>query len=112
MSWYSAYGTGATLHGIVRMPDDRVEFTVWLSLFWMPLVPISSWSALYAGESVGAIPGESHLFTDLRRIPHNGPRLARTFLGAVLLVFAAVAPVAVMIERTEGRAATTLEMIL
>jgi hypothetical protein len=112
MSWFSAYGTGATLHGIVRMPDDRVEFTAWMSLFWMPLVPLSSWSALYVGESVGAIPGEDHWFTDLRRIPHKGMRLARTFLGAVVLVAAAVAPLWVMIERTNGRAATTLEMIV
>jgi hypothetical protein len=111
-NWFSVYGTGAMLYGIVQRPDGRVEFTVWLSLFWMPLVPLSSWSARYVGEAVQAIPGESHWFADLERIPHNGVRLAKTFLGALLLVAAAVAPIAMMIERTNGRAATTAEMII
>src|SRR5690348_4175032 len=112
MSWYSAYGTGANLYGIERMPDGRVEFTVWLSVFWMPLIPISSWSAVYAGETIGAIPGESHAFVDLRRIPHKGSRLARTFFGALALLVLALAPIGVMIERTNGRAATTVEMVI
>jgi hypothetical protein len=112
MSWYSAYGTGANLYGIERAPDGRIEFTAWLSLFWVPLVPVSSWSAVYAGESIGAIPGESHAFADLRRIPHNWPRLTRTFLGALALVVLAIAPIGVMIERTNGRAATTVEMVI
>jgi len=112
MSWYSAYGTGANLYGIERTPDGRVEFTAWLSVFWMPLIPISSWSAVYAGETIGAVPGESHAFADLRRIPHNGSRLARTFFGALALLILAIAPIGVMIERTNGRAATTVEMVI
>jgi hypothetical protein len=112
MSWYSVYGTGANLYAIERTPDDRVEFTVWLSVLWMPIIPISSWSAVYAGETIEAIPGESHAFADLRRIPHKGSRLVRTFLGALALLIAALAPMAFMIERTEGRAATTLEMVI
>jgi len=112
MSWFSAYGTGATLHGIDRTADGRVRFTVWLSVFWMPLVPVSSWSAVYAGESEEWSPDESHHFVDLVRVPHDWRRLVRTFGGAVLVVVAAVAPTAVMIEWTSGRAATTFEMIL
>jgi hypothetical protein len=112
MNWYSAYGTGATLYGIVRRPDERVEFTVWLSLLWMPLIPLSSWSARYVGEGIPAIPGESHWFSDLQRVPHNSARMAKTFLGAILLVAAALVPIAVIIERTNGRAATSLEMII
>jgi len=112
MNWFSVYGTGAMLYGIVQRPDGRVEFTVWLSLFWMPLVPLSSWSARYVGESVEAIPGESHWFADLQRIPHNRGRQAKTILSALLLIAAAIAPIWVMIERTNGRAATTVEMII
>jgi hypothetical protein len=112
MSWYSAYGTGANLYGIVRTPDARVEFTVWLSVFWMPLVPISSWSAVYAGESLPVVPGEGHAFADLRRIPHDAGRLIRTFLGALALLLAVIIPIGVMIERTDGRAATTFEMVI
>jgi len=112
MNWYSAYGTGATIQGVEPTPDGRVEFTVWLSVLWVPLIPVTSWSAVYAVESIGEVPGESHRFADLRRIAHSPRRLARTFLGALLLVFATVTPLWVMIERTNGRAATTLEMVV
>jgi hypothetical protein len=112
MNWYSAYGTGATLQGVEPTPDGRVEFTVWLSVFWVPLIPVSSWSAVYAGESIGGVPGETHGFADLQRIDHKPRRLARTFLGALLLVFATLTPLWVMIERTNGRAATPQEMVL
>src|SRR5262245_60679021 len=112
MNWFSVYGTGAMLYGIVQRPDGRMEFTVWLSVLWIPLVPLSSWSARYVGEAVQAIPGESHWFADLQRIPHNRGRQAKTFLSALLLVAAAIAPIWVMIERTNGRAATTVEMII
>jgi hypothetical protein len=111
-NWYSVYGTGAMLYGIVQRPDGRVEFTAWLCLFWMPLVPVSSWSARYIGESVQAIPGETHWFADLKRIPHDRRRQTKTFLSALLLVAAAIAPIWFMIERTSGRAATTTEMII
>jgi hypothetical protein len=112
MNWYSAYGTGATLQGVEPTPDGRVEFTVWLSVFWVPLIPVSSWSAVYAGESIGGSAGVAHGFADLRRIGHNPRRLAWTFVGALLVVIAAVTPSWVMIERTNGRAATPVEMFL
>jgi hypothetical protein len=112
MNWSSAYGTGVTLHGVEPMPDGRVEFTAWLSVFWVPLIPVSSWSADYAGESIGGSAGVAHGFADLRRIAHNPTKLARTFVGALLVVIAAVTPSWLMIERTNGRAATPLEMVL
>jgi heme/copper-type cytochrome/quinol oxidase subunit 4 len=111
MNWYSAYGTGATLQGVEPAPDGRVEFTVWLSVFWVPLIPVSSWSAVYAGGSIGGSAGVAHGFADLQKIAHNPTRLARTFVGALVVVIAAVTPSWVMIERTNGRAATTLEMV-
>ena len=82
MSWFSVYGTGATIFGVERAAEGRVEFTVWLSLFWTPLIPISSWSAIHAGETIGAF--ERNYFADLVRIPHDGRRLRRTFLGMLL----------------------------
>src|SRR5262245_7685682 len=111
MSWYSIYGTGATIHGIERTDDGRVEFTSWLSLLWVPVIPLASWSAIYAGERPpDGLTDESHWFTDVRRIPHDWTRLLQTFVRCLLIAAIAVAPSAYMIARTQGRAATPLEM--
>jgi hypothetical protein len=112
MGWYSVYGTGATIHGIERTEDGRVRFTSWLSLFWVPLVPLRSWSAVYLGEGLpDGVTDESHRFGDIRRIPHDWGRNVQTFARGILMAGLAVAPSAIMIARTNGRAATTVEMI-
>jgi len=110
MSWFSVYGTGATIFSVERAAEGRVEFTVWLSLFWTPLIPISSWSAIHAGETIGAF--QRNYFADLVRIPHDGRRLRRTFLGMLLGWLSTVGPLAIVISRTNGRAATTAEIIV
>jgi hypothetical protein len=113
VTWYSIYGTGATLHGVTRAADGRVEFTAWLSLFWIPLLPLSSWSGHYAGEadSLGDLE-RSERFTDLKRIPHDPFRLLQTSSRGLLTALLAAAPAAYMIYRTNGRAATIPEFIL
>jgi hypothetical protein len=110
MGWYAAYGTGVTIHGVERRSDGRVVFTSWASVFWIPLVPLATYSAHYAGERPAA--GESHRFRDVQRVPHDRGRNARTFARALLVAAAAVAPAAVMIRLTNGRAATSAEMAL
>ena len=43
--WYSIYGTGLTVCDIRYTADGRLHFTVWATLFSVPLVPLSSWTA-------------------------------------------------------------------
>jgi hypothetical protein len=113
MSWHAIYGTGFTVHGVQRCEDGRVEFTVWLSALWLPLLPLSSWNAIYAGEELPVGEGdESHRFVDLVRVPHEWARLIQTFARGLLVAAAAVAPSLIMIERTHGRAATRAEMVI
>ena len=111
MSWYSVYGTGVTIHGVEPADDRRVEFTSWLSVFWVPLVPLATYSAHYAGERFSG-EGESHRFADLRRISHDWGRIVQTFARGMLAALVAVAPASVMIAKTNGRAATNAEMVL
>jgi hypothetical protein len=111
MNWYSINGTGATIHDVVRTPEGRVEFTVWLSVFWIPLVPISSWSAVHLGDSTDAFFHDGDSFTDLIRREHDWAGLIQTFARGIATLIICVAPAAFMIARTHGRAATPLEMV-
>ena len=48
MEVFSHYGIGINAYAIERKPDGRVEFTCWFTIFWIPVFPLSSWSAVYA----------------------------------------------------------------
>src|ERR1051325_10030059 len=112
MKWFSNHGIGARIHAIEKRPDGRVEFTVWFTVFFIPLIPISSWSAHYAGElAPNGIWDEGHQFTDLVRIHRDVSYHIRTLANSLLVLAIAIAPAAFMIVRTQGRAATTVEMI-
>ena len=112
MAWFSNHGTGVMVHGIGRRPDGRVEFTTWGCVLWVPLLPLRSWSGVYLGEVIGdGVNDESHRFADLQRIPHDWGRIYLTFTRSLLVVACAVAPACVMVNRTNGRAATPAEMV-
>jgi hypothetical protein len=110
MKWFSAYGTDATMFDVEPEPKGKIRFTVWLSIFWMPIIPLSSWSAIYLGESIAAT--ESDYFKDLVRMPHQRNRLMRTWLLAVFGLVATVGPLSLMTFRTNGRGATPAEMVV
>ena len=113
MGWFSNHGTGVMIHGIERGPDGRrVEFTSWVCLFFVPVVPLRSWSGVYLGEGHGdGVNDETHRFADLRRIPHDWGRIILTFGRGLFAVACAVAPACYMVSRTTGRAATRAEMV-
>lgn len=114
MGWVSCYGTGVTIHGVQSSgaDDGRVEFTSWLSIFWIPLIPLRSWSGIYAGISLPhPIIDEGHAFIDLKRIQHDTSGLLQTFARGIFALTVAMLPSAYMIYRTNGRAATNIESI-
>ena len=111
--WYSIYGTGLTVCDIRHTADGRLRFTVWLCLFSLPLVPVSSWTA--AGASKREFGGEvdlGHSFAALTRAPHRPRRLLRTFAVGWTLAASALVPIAILIDRTNGRAAEIWEFVL
>jgi len=111
MKTFSHYGVGVKAHAIERRPDGRVEFTLWFTLCWIPLIPLSSWSAVYRGEFHDVIREDGHYFEDLVRIQRGGLCYVQTFTRSVLVLALAIAPAAILIHRTSGRAATPVEMI-
>ncbi|HVM47124.1 MAG TPA: hypothetical protein VMU04_03810 [Candidatus Acidoferrum sp.] len=46
MKTFSHYGVGVKVHAIERRPDGGVEFTLWFAVFFIPIFPLSSWSAV------------------------------------------------------------------
>ena len=109
---FSHYGTGVKVHAIERQPDGRVEFTLWFTLFFIPVFPLSSWSGLYGGEFHDAIREDGYYFEDLVRIHRGLLCHAQTFTRSLLVLGLAIAPATCLIHRTTGRAATAFEMVL
>ena len=111
MKTFSHYGVGVKVHAIERRPDGRVEFTLWLTVFWIPVVPLSSWSAVYRADFHDAIRVDGQCFQDPVRIERGALCHIQTFTRSILTLALAIAPAAILIYRTSGRAATPVEMI-
>ena len=112
MKAFSHYGTGVKVHAIERRSDGWVEFTLWFTVFFLPLFPLSSWSGVYTGDFHDYVREDGHSFTDLVRIDRGLLCHVQTFTRSLLILFLAVAPAVALIHRTRGRAATNFEMIL
>jgi hypothetical protein len=110
---FSNHGIGVMIHGIEPQLDGRVEFTSWLCVFWLPLLPLRSWTAIYTGQDPpNGINDEPYQFADLRRVPHDWVRIYLTFTRSMLVVACAIAPTYIMINRVSGRGATRAEMVV
>jgi len=108
---FSHYGIGVKVHAIERRPDGRVEFTLWFTFLWIPVIPLSSWSGVYRGTFHDAIREDGHYFEDLVRIQRDPLVHIQTFTRSLIILALAIAPAAILIHRTTGRAATPIEMI-
>jgi hypothetical protein len=112
MQTFSHYGIGVKVHDIEKRPDGTVEFTLWFTVFWIPVVPLSSWSGEYSSEvAPDGIREDGHSFRNLERIQRDSLCYLRTFSRSVLVLALAIAPAAYMIHRTSGRAAPSVEII-
>ncbi len=112
MKTFSHYGFGVQVHGIERRPNGRVEFTLWFTVFWIPIFPLFSWSGRYAGGFHDYLREHGHAFTDLVRIQRDPLCYIQTFTRCILIVGLAIAPAGMLIHRTTGRAATPMEVVL
>ena len=113
MEVFSHYGVGIKPFAIERKSDGRVEFTLWITMFWFPVFPQSAWSAYYAGPAQpDGIYEVGHCFTDALKIRRGLVSYINTVSNSILVLALAVAPAGYLIFRTTGRAASSLEMIL
>jgi hypothetical protein len=110
---FTHYGIGIKAFAIERKPDGRVEFTLWFTFFFLPIYPISSWSAIYAGPvRPDGLKEDGHSFDSAVPIQREFISYAQTISAAIATLIAAFAPIVYLIFRTQHRAATLVEMIL
>jgi len=113
MEIFTHYGIGVKAFPIERKPDGRVEFTLWFTFFFLPVFPLSSWSAIYAGPiQNNGIKEDGHSFDNAARIQREFICYVQTVSATIVILAAAIAPIVYLIFRTQHRAATSIEMIL
>jgi hypothetical protein len=113
MEVFTHYGVGIKAFAIERKPNGRVEFTLWATVFFLPIWPLSSWSAIYAGPvRPDGIKEDGHRFDDAARIERDFISYIQTVTTSIIILAIAIAPISYFIFRNTRRAATSIEMIL
>jgi hypothetical protein len=104
MRGWSSYGCGIMLLG-VRRSDDGLETTRWLTLFFLPLVPLSRWRVRYVGVPIGSGQDDPTFeFEPLERLPLDLEGTSRTFLSGWTLGAIALTPAAACVFGIQGAA--------
>lgn len=85
---YSVNGTGIRLLDYLRVSADTYEATRWLTLFFIPLIPIGTW-IIRPGTAEGVGTGTHYNFQILGKRPLRWNRIGRLWL----INIAAVLPI-------------------
>jgi hypothetical protein len=112
MGGWSFYGTGLRIHGLEPEPPDCVVLTQWLTLFFIPIAPLRRAKCRYHGEAFSdGHTDAARRFELVERLPLSWSSVCATYLWSWAALLATIGPVACLIWRTNGRAATVVEMI-
>lgn len=110
----SLYGCGLRVLGIHPLECREMRATLWLTLFYVPLLPLGTWRVIYAGEALAFVDGVDDvlLFRKIERLPLDfGGAITTLCIGwGVFLV--GVLPLVLIFVRVMNRAATMVEFIL
>jgi hypothetical protein len=113
MEVFTHYEVGIKALAIEQKLNGRVEFTLWATVFLLPVWPLSSWSATYAGPvRPDGIKEDGHRFDDAVRIERHLVSFAQTRTASIIMLAIAIAPIGYLISGTTGRAATSIEIML
>ena len=110
MNWQAINGTGLTLHGVERTMEERVTFTIWFSILWVPIFPIASYSALYNPVGQEKTAPASYKFTDIQKIPHEARRLVNTLITNWCVAVVAFTPMLICMKNMRQGAVPPLEI--
>lgn len=104
---FNVKGFGIWFYGVRQVEPDRVLFTTWFCLLFIPIIPLATWSARrgelgWVGPVIGGI--EKH--------PHDHLYNLRTFITSLVITAAVIAPSQYMILASDHRRMTTPEMVI
>lgn len=113
MRTISIYGTGIRSYGYEPDLPGSVIATFWLSVLFVPLVPLRRAKCRYIGESITDLTFDSvSVLEEIERLPMSLLAIARTYSLAIVAIIVAVGPVAVMLVRVNNRGAMPVEAVL
>jgi hypothetical protein len=93
MRGWSVFGCGVMQLGLRRGREGGLETTRWLTLCYLPLLPLSRWRVRYAGTALpGALEDPAFVFEPLGRLPLDAAGVLRTAGCGWCLVALAVGP--------------------
>src|SRR5215469_15531888 len=97
---FSIYGTGVSFYGCRRLEQDRYCVTRWLTILWLPVLPLSTWIIRPIGMTfvnMGALMIDRHKFEVVERPGLDARAVLRTYVTGYLTLLIAVGPVAAVI---------------
>jgi len=89
------YGTGTHLLDYREVSPGIYEASQWISLFFVPIIPLSSWKVRPKKSSpinLGSVVGSTFNLDVLERLPLSGGRVLRTYAMAITTVAIAISP--------------------
>jgi hypothetical protein len=94
MRGWSVFGCGVMQLGLRRGPEGGLETTRWVTLCYLPLLPLSRWRVRYVGTALPTAPLEdvSFVFEPLGRLPLRAGGVLWTACCGWCLVALAVGP--------------------
>src|SRR5581483_1477366 len=108
----SVFGCGVMQLGLRRDHEGGLETTRWVTLCYLPLLPLSRWRVRYAGVALPQpLEDETFVFEPLGRLPLRAAGVLRTAWCGWCLVALAVGPALACAFGIRG-AANNFEMAL
>jgi hypothetical protein len=112
MRGWSVFGCGVMQLGLRRDHEGRLETTRWITLCYLPLLPLSRWRVRYAGMALPQpLEDESFVFEPQERLPVKAVGVLRTAWCGWCLVALALGPALGCALGIQG-AANNFEMAL
>ena len=110
MYTFSIYGTGLRVYGLEAEPPDRVIVTQWVSVCFVPIIPLRRLKCRYLGEGESTPHWETGLVFELiEPLDLSLASIVATYVAAVVAVVVALGPIVLILWRIANRAAVPIE---
>jgi hypothetical protein len=110
---YSVLGTGIRLSSFEREQSDALVATLWFTVLFIPVIPLRRFRCRYLGVSpITHQHDGSPCFAVLDRLPLSPFAILASYGLALVSIVAALVPFSLVLWLTNGRAASSFEVVL